>query len=122
MAFLLSLAFLKVFPASLILVMISRMLAKLSLSFQKSFAPPSKSGKSTGLCGKFSSVTSVSNKLKSILSSRSCPIKKMNVYEISYWLFRIAHQTFALLTCIAINCNLLNYCNKLQYFNRILAY
>ena len=31
-------------------------------------------------------------------------------------------QTFALLTCIAINCNLLNYCNKLQYFNRILAY
>ena len=32
------------------------------------------------------------------------------------------NQTFALLHRIAINCNLLNYCNKLQYFNRILAH
>ena len=31
------------------------------------------------------------------------------------------NQTFALLHRIAINCNSLNYCNKLQYFNRILA-
>ena len=92
MAFLLSLAFLKVFPASLILLMISRMLAKLSLSFQKSFAPPSKSGKSTGSCGNFSSVASVSDKLKSILSAGSCPIKKNECYENSNWQYIIAHM------------------------------